>query len=194
MVPPEMANANLVRPSKLYSHDIVPRVEHEARSVEYAWASARLGLGAIFFWAFIDKLFGLGYSTSAERAWINGGNPTQGYLSSSFGPFGDLFQAMAGNTIVNLLFMGGLAAVGLALLLGMGVRIAGYSGAAMMLFMYLSHPIFAASPHGTNPLVDDHVIYGIVLVGIALANAGRSLGLGQWWARQAFVRRYPILE
>ncbi|HEX9817156.1 MAG TPA: hypothetical protein VGB18_09265 [Candidatus Thermoplasmatota archaeon] len=162
--------------------------------VQYVWASARIGLGFIFFWAFIDKLFGLGYTTPAARAWINGGNPTQGYLSSSFGPFADVFQAMAGHPVTNVLFMGGLLGVGLALLLGMGVRIAGYSGAAMMLMMYLSHPIFAASPHGTNPVMDDHIIYGLVLVALAFVHAGRSIGLGAWWERQPIVRRYPILE
>lgn len=190
---PELANPSQARKVERYEVQSQNPVEH-VQPRYYAWGSARIGLGFIFFWAFLDKLFGLGYSTPASRAWINGGNPTQGYLSSSFGPFADVFQAMAGHVVVNILFMGGLLGVGLALMLGMGVRIAGYSGAAMMLFMYLSHPIFAASPHGTNPVIDDHIIYGLVLVGLALANAGRYLGLGKWWARQAIVRRYPILE
>jgi thiosulfate dehydrogenase (quinone) large subunit len=160
----------------------------------YVWASVRIGLGAIFFWAFLDKLFGLGYATPAARAWINGGNPTQGYLSSSFGPFAEVFKAMAGHPVTNVLFMAGLLGIGVALLLGIGVRVAGYSGASMMLLMYLSHPIFAASPNGTNPILDDHIIYGLVLIGLAFAHAGRTLGLGAWWERQSIVRRYPILE
>lgn len=190
---PELANPNAVK--KIERHELANKNASEhANPVRYVWASARIALGAIFFWAFIDKLFGLGYSTPAARAWINGGNPTQGYLSSSFGPFADVFQAMAGNPVTNVLFMGGLLGIGLALLLGVGVRVAGYSGAVMMLMMYLSHPIFAASPHGTNPLIDDHIVYGLVLVGLSLARAGRSLGLGSWWAQQAIVRRYPVLE
>ena len=35
-------------------------------------------LGFEFLWAFLDKTFGFGYATPAERAWINGGSPTKG--------------------------------------------------------------------------------------------------------------------
>ena len=40
----------------------------------------RLALGVEFLWAFVDKLFGLGYSTPSARAWLNGGSPTKGFL------------------------------------------------------------------------------------------------------------------
>jgi thiosulfate dehydrogenase [quinone] large subunit len=191
MVPYNVAMRN-ARPTT-YQYEAIEPAE-TASPIRYVWASLRLGLSAIFLWAFFDKLLGLGYTTKAANAWIHGGNPTKGYLSSSFGPFQDVFQSMAGHPLTNALFMMGLLGVGLALLLGMGMRIAGYSGALMMAFMYLSHPVFAADPHSTNPLVDDHVIYGLVLVGLSFLHAGRDLGLGQWWVRQSIVRRYPILE
>lgn len=44
----------------------------------------RILVGFTFFWAFIDKLFGLGFATPSERAWINGGSPTTGYLTMAF--------------------------------------------------------------------------------------------------------------
>src|SRR6478735_2194878 len=47
-----------------------------------ALAATRLATGFIFLWAFVDKTFGLGYSTPSERAWINGGAPSQGFLNS----------------------------------------------------------------------------------------------------------------
>jgi hypothetical protein len=43
----------------------------------------RVVLGFEFLWAFLDKTFGLGYATPAERAWINGGSPTKGFLRSA---------------------------------------------------------------------------------------------------------------
>ena len=33
----------------------------------YAWFAARIGMGFIFLWAFVDKLFGLGYATPAGK-------------------------------------------------------------------------------------------------------------------------------
>ena len=36
----------------------------------------------------------------------------------------------------------------------------------------------AELPLANNPFMDEHLIYTIVLVGLALANAGATLGLG----------------
>ena len=48
----------------------------------------RVVLGFEFLWAFLDKLFGLGYATPSAKAWIAGGSPTKGFLSSvDVGPF-----------------------------------------------------------------------------------------------------------
>ena len=46
-----------------------------------ALAGLRIATGFIFLWAFLDKLFGLGYSTASAKSWIHGGSPTKGYLS-----------------------------------------------------------------------------------------------------------------
>jgi thiosulfate dehydrogenase (quinone) large subunit len=63
------------------SHDteqVEPRTVSPA--VRYVWALARLSLGFVFFWAFVDKLFGLGHETTAKQAWIHGGHPTTGLI------------------------------------------------------------------------------------------------------------------
>ncbi len=57
----------------------------------YVWAVLRLGMGWTFSWAFIDKVFGLGFATKAAGAWLNGGSPTFGFLKfGTKGPFADL--------------------------------------------------------------------------------------------------------
>src|SRR5688500_5808418 len=102
-------------------------------------ALVRIVKGLVFVWAFLDKTFGLGYATVAERAWVNGGSPTKGFLGGiDHGPFADMFRGWAGAGWADWLFMLGLAGVGLAFLFGVGLRIAAVSGTLMMLLMWVA--------------------------------------------------------
>jgi thiosulfate dehydrogenase [quinone] large subunit len=161
-----------------------------------ALAVLRIATGLVFLWAFLDKLFGLGYATPAAKAWIAGGSPTKGFLSSvAVGPFDTAFQAIAGAWWANWLFMLGLAGVGIAVTLGVALRVSAIAGSVMMLMMWLAEfppDRFASdgTPSGsTNPLIDYHVIYAIALIVAALTYAGNTWGLGRWWAELPFVRR-----
>jgi thiosulfate dehydrogenase (quinone) large subunit len=158
----------------------------------HALGAARLILGLIFLWAFLDKLLGLRYTTPPERAWVEGGEPTRGYLSSSFGPLQDLFQGMAGNAVVDVLFMFGLLAIGVSLTLGIATRLGGWAGVAMVLLMYASHPVPWMEPNGTHPFLDEHITEAAVLALIALTNSGYPLGLGAWWDRRV-TAKWPWL-
>lgn len=150
----------------------------------------RIAPGWIFFWAFVDKLLGLGFSTEPGKGWIDGVSPTIGYLKfGSYGPFASLFQTIAGNVIVDWLYMMGLLLVGLSLILGMGVKIAGYSGAALVLLIWLT-----ALPPEHNPLIDEHIVYSFVLLSFTQLPIGHVLGVGKWWSQTSLVKRYPILQ
>ena len=88
----------------------------------------RLALGFEFFWAFLDKTFGLGYSTASKDAWIHGGSPTKGFLSgANVGPFQAIFRSLAGVPGIDWLFMMGLLGIGVALILGVAVRPAAFA-------------------------------------------------------------------
>lgn len=138
----------------------------------------RLAFGFIFLWAFLDKTFGLGFATPAERAWVGGGSPTTGYLSGVEGPLSGLYQGMAGHVAIDWLFMLGLLGIGVTLITGMGARVGALCGALMYLFMY-----GAALPIVNNPLVDDHLTGVIVMLVIATIPASWSyLGLGERWS------------
>jgi thiosulfate dehydrogenase (quinone) large subunit len=160
-----------------------------AAAARYLLAGIRIGLGFIFLWAFVDKVFGLGFSTTPAKAWINGGNPTQGFLGSSEGPFSGFFQAIAGTGAANVLFMGGLLAIGTALILGIGMRLAATGGALLMVMMWA-----AVLPPATNPILDDHLIYAAILIVLALLAAGNTLGFGRTWAAVPLVARTPWLK
>jgi thiosulfate dehydrogenase [quinone] large subunit len=156
----------------------------------------RVVLGFEFLWAFLDKTFGLGYATPSARAWINGGSPTKGFLSGvAVGPFESTFHSWAGTTWANWLFMVGLLAIGIALILGVGLRIAAVSGTLMMLGMWAAEwPLakFTSAGEPTmspNPIVDYHIIYALGLIALALTYAGHTWGLGKLWAKLPFVQR-----
>lgn len=167
----------------------------------YTAAALRIGLGFIFLWAFFDKLFALGFSTGrnaqtdvvdrfGDAAWINGGSPTSGFLKNATkGPLADFYQSFAGAAWADWLFMIGLAGIGLALMLGIGMRIATVSGALLLVFMWS-----AALLPENNPIIDDHIIYALALFVLLFAGAGKTFGFGKAWERIGFVQRYQFLK
>ena len=100
----------------------------------YVWAAGRLCLGWIFLWAFLDKLLGLGKSTSS--GWLDGTSPSAGFLSHVEGPFRGMFHSMAGQTWVDAAYMFGLGGLGLALMLGVGLRIAAVGGTLLLAMLW----------------------------------------------------------
>lgn len=165
------------------------------KMVDKVWGLARISLGLTFLWAFFDKLIGLGFATcrNAEtdaietmcsKAWLEGGSPTEGFLKfGTQGPLADFFQGLAGNAVVDWLFMLGLLGIGVGLTFGVAMKLAVISGVALLMMMWL------ATLWPTNhPVLDDHVIYSIVLVGLLLVNDKQAYGMGAWWKKQGMVK------
>jgi len=153
-------------------------------------AVLRIAFGLTFLWAFVDKVFGLGYATKSGQGWIDGGDPTMGFLTKGTdGPFKDFYAGLAGDFWVTPLFMIGLAGLGIALTLGIGMRVAAVSGVLLYLLMWS-----AALPPANNPVLDDHILGAITLVVLAATAAGDTWGLGRQWARTDVVRRFPVLR
>lgn len=124
-------------------------------------------------------------------AWIEGGSPTYGFLT--FGvpednPFRDTFNSIAGDTWADWLFMAGLLGVGLALVRGIGIRLAAITGGLLYLMWVASMPL------ENNPVGDDQLLGAITVVVLALALAGDTWGFGKAWANTHLVRRLPILR
>src|SRR5262245_33019961 len=154
-----------------------------------ALAVLRIAFGLTFLWAFFDKLFGWGYATPSAKSWINGGDPTAGFLKGADGPFQDFYHSLVGDWWVTPLFMIGLFGIGLALTLGIGMRIAAGSGVLLYLMMW-----GASLPLTNNPVIDDHILGAITLVVLAATAAGTTWGLGKIWSSLDLVRRFPALK
>ena len=151
------------------------------------WPLLRIAFGLTFLWAFFDKLLALGFSTGraddgtvdrfGDAAWINGGSPTEGFLKfGADGPFKDFYNSIAGSTWADALFMVGLLAIGLALTLGIGMRIGTTAGALLYVMMWT-----VVLPPENHPFLDDHILGAISMMVLLGFHAGNVWGLGKQW-------------
>lgn len=162
----------------------------------------RIAIGWVFLWAFLDKLFGLGFSTCrttaedgsftieamCDSAWLSGARITEGYLvyaGNPNSPFHDFFVDLGGQAWTDWPFMLGLAGVGLALVLGIGTRVGLLAGSAMLFMMYLTQML-----PSTNPFLDEHIVYIIALLAVVpLEVRYQAIGLGTWWKKLGVVQK-----
>jgi thiosulfate dehydrogenase [quinone] large subunit len=167
----------------------------------YSFASLRLLTGVVVLWAFLDKTFGFGYATPSGKGWIDGGSPTKGFLGGvAAGPMESTFHSWAGDTWADWLFMAGLLGIGLALIGGIALRPAAVAGTVMMALMWVAewpparHLSDGSASMSTNPFADYHLVYAVVLIALALAAAGDTLGVGKLWAKLPVVRDHGWLR
>ena len=149
-------------------------------------AGLRIALGWIFLWAGMDKIWGLGYNTAANKGWLDGVSPTTGFLANAPNPW---FHSLAGNPFFDWLFIIGLMALGIALFLGIGLKLAAIGGSTMMLLMWL-----AVWPIRHNPFIDEHSIYALIFLLLPLLSAGRTWGFGRLWSETTLVKKNPWLQ
>ena len=165
-----------------------------------ALALMRIAFGLTFLWAFFDKLLALGFHTGYDQegnldrfgdaAWINGASPTEGFLKfGADGPFKEFYNNIAGAAWADWLFMLGLLGIGLALTLGIGMRIAAATGALLYVLMWT-----VVLPPENNPVLDDHLLGAISLVVLAAFYAGDTWGFGKVWASTRIVKDNPVLR
>jgi thiosulfate dehydrogenase [quinone] large subunit len=163
----------------------------QENNTRYVWGALRLSMGLIFFWAYIDKLFGLGLATKPEGSWLAGGSPTAGFLQNAVhGPFASFFHSLAGIPIIDWLFMLGLLFIGVTLILGIMARLGSIAGIAMLFLMYLAVGIQPAN----HPFIDDHVVFILVMLGLLFSDSGDYLGFGKAWSNTSLVQKFKILK
>ena len=144
--------------------------------------SLRIAMGWLMFYAGIVKI--LDPEWSAVRYLKN---------AKTFAAFYGWLSEPNLLSAVNFLNEWGLALIGLALLLGIFVRVSSIAGAVLMVLYYfpvLTFPYIA--PHSF--IIDDHIIYALVFVLLAALRAGRSYGLENWCANLPICAKFPKLR
>lgn len=142
----------------------------------------RVGMGWIFFYAGITKV--LNPQWSAE-----------GFLKGAKS-FAFFYQSLTQPNIlpiVNFLNEWGLTLLGVSLILGIGVRLSSILGVVLMALYYFPQLNF---PYvGRNAfIVDEHIVFILILVYFAVIKAGRTYGLEEWCANLPVCRNIPNLR
>ncbi len=148
--------------------------------VGYSLLGLRVIMGWSFFYAGITKVINPNWSV---RGFLLHGIPEGN-------PFGPIWVTMANDWawLLTPLNQVGLTLVGLALILGAFVRFSAFWGAIMMLFYWA-----AALPLANGFIIDDHIVYALLLFGLGAFGAGRILGLDSWLENTDVVRKNPRL-
>ena len=142
----------------------------------------RISLGWMFFYTGVTKVLNPEWSAA-------------GYLkgAKTFVWFYQWLIAPSVLPIVNFVNEWGLTLLGISLILGIGVRLSSFLGALLMLLYYFVVLDFPY-PNPNSFLVDEHIIYALVLLLFANLRAGRVWGLENWCSNLPICSKYPKLR
>jgi len=144
---------------------------------KFSLVSLRITLGWMFFYAGITKVLNPAWSAA-------------GYLTSAktFAGFYAWLASPVMITLVNFVNEWGLTLLGVSLILGIGVRLSSTLGIVLMLLYYIPILEFPYLEH--SYLVDEHIIYALALLLLAVYRAGRVWGLENWCSNLPLCRRF----
>ncbi|MBI4217416.1 MAG: DoxX family protein [Parcubacteria group bacterium] len=141
----------------------------------------RISLGWMFFYAGITKVLDPNWSAA-------------GYLqgAKTFTEFYNWLLQPGILPAVNFINEWGLTLLGIALILGVFVRLSSVLGAALMILYYFPVLEFPYLEHAF--IVDEHIIYAAVLLFLGAAKAGRVWGLENWCSNLPICSKFPRLR
>jgi thiosulfate dehydrogenase [quinone] large subunit len=137
----------------------------------------RIALGWVFLYAGLTKVLNPEWTAA-------------GYLKGAK-TFTDLYQWFAADANigwVSFLNQWGQTLIGAAMILGVGVRIASWGGALMMLLYYF--PVLVFPKIGANSyLVDEHIIYALVFLVFGALGAQSTWGVSAWLKNKGLLQK-----
>ncbi len=143
----------------------------------------RLAMAWIFLYAASHQVFVPDWSAA-------------GFLNSTH-TFHWLFAMFTGPIlapVVSFLVEYGHLLIGLSLLVGLGVRVSASFGIALMALYWMAHMNFPYISSTNYLLVDEHVVFALVLGLLIATSAGHVWGLDGWATRLDQVRHHKWLN
>jgi len=151
--------------------------EYSEHWVGYALVGLRVVMGWVLLQGGLTKLVTY-LDGNPETNWT-----AAGYLANAIpegNPFMGMWGSMAGSPLIDMLVMWGLTLTGIGLIVGAFVRWNAFWGAVMMMLFWaaaLEGGLLAGLPLAHGWVVDDHVVYAMLLFGLGAIGAGRILGV-----------------
>ncbi|OGN05097.1 MAG: hypothetical protein A2831_00250 [Candidatus Yanofskybacteria bacterium RIFCSPHIGHO2_01_FULL_44_17] len=142
----------------------------------------RISVGWLMFYAGISKILDPSWSAT-------------GYLAnaSTFGGFYSWFLQPDVLPVTNWLNGWGLTILGGSLILGIFVRLTSIYGAGLMMLYYFPVLQFPRIPPHSY-VVDEHIVYALVLLFFIAARPGRFFGLEVWCSKLPICVKFPRLR
>ncbi|PIT91223.1 hypothetical protein COU17_01185 [Candidatus Kaiserbacteria bacterium CG10_big_fil_rev_8_21_14_0_10_49_17] len=139
----------------------------------------RILMGWLMFFAGIEKVLNPSWSAS-------------GFLlhAKTFPDFYAWFALPANSWWIDPLNAWGILLIGVALLVGVGVRPAAWAGALLMILYYFPHVAFPYLEHGF--IVEEHIIYAALFMLIAIMPQALEVGLGTY-LRKTPIGKIPVI-
>jgi thiosulfate dehydrogenase [quinone] large subunit len=142
----------------------------------------RMAMAWIFLYAASHQVFDPSWSVT-------------GFLSQTktFHGFFSLFTGPDTAPITTFLVEYGHLLIGLSLLSGLLVRVSSIAGIGLMLLYWMAHMNLPYISSTTNLLVDEHVVYGLVLGLLIVKHAGHVWGLDAWVSENFVDAHHKLL-
>ncbi|MFC6953946.1 DoxX family protein [Halorubellus litoreus] len=162
--------------------------EYSEHWIGYALVGLRVVMGWVLLQGGLTKLVTY-LDGNPENNWT-----AAGYLANAIpegNPFMGLFADMAGSGFVDILVMWGLTLTGIGIILGAFVRWNAFWAAVMMMMFWaasLTGGLMQGLPLAHGWVVDDHVVYAMLLFGLGAIGAGRILGVDGFLEELDFVK------
>lgn len=162
-------------------------VEYAPSAATYALVGLRFIMGWIMFQGGIVKLI--------DSEWT-----AAGFLKFAIpegNPFITQFGAMAGSPVIDFLVPWGLTLTGIGLMLGALVRWNAFWAAFMMIMFWaasLTGGLMQGLPLEHGWVMDDHLVYALILFALGAFGAGRIYGVDGIIERSEFVEKNAWLK
>ena len=96
--------------------------------------------------------------------------------------------------VFNILVPWGHLLIGLALVVGLLVRLSGAFGVFLMIMYYFAHMDFPYIESHLNLIMDYHLVYAAAIAYVMVGRGGHVFGLDGWLERGTLVQQHPGLK